>query len=423
MSNNSLLFGINCGPLSKDVPLLTHEPARIVSGTDQRDDTLPRCLAAVVALQSSLDVASTLGHAGSLAASSICDYLSSNRVLILWRPNKNDALRLIGDSQSAIETDDAVRIIIGAAEEVAARGSETYWPHQDALGRHSMLAVSRLASHFQSSTVNGISLSDESGTDLGVIMVLAAKSFAHNAFLRLAATPLASTLARISRTQPSGLERTIHDTIQFVTGRYRRLLICGVAATSVIMLLPLRYRVSAMVELQPVTRRFVSVPFDGPLLNAAVKPGDVVKAGDFLAAISPREIDFELAGHLALAKQAEQERKSMMSKHDFAGRELAELEVERLRQKTELLQYQKEHLEVRSPIDGVVVSGDLSLSEGMTMTRGQTLMEIAPLGELYVEVSIPESEISEVREGMRVTYTSFGGGCASNSAECRDPRP
>jgi multidrug resistance efflux pump len=413
MLNTSLLVGVNGLPRSTEVPLLKRRTSPEESNSLEESesiensvgDTTLRHLSAIVALQSSLDDLATLDHAGTQAARSICEYLSASRVFVLWRLNKDDALRLIGDSQSAIEVDDTIRTIIGAAEEVAARGSQTDWPPQDSLDRHSVLAVAQLASHFQSPFVKATSLLDETGIDYGVIMVLAPTPIDEDSFLQLAAMPLTSTLARIARTQPSGLERMLRQTAQFVTGRYRRLLVCCVVASAVLLVLPVRYRFSATVELQPVTRRFVSVPFDGPLLNAAVKPGDVVKAGDLLAAISPREIDFELAGQLALARQAEQERKSMMSKHDFAGREIAELEVERLRQKTELLQYQKEHLEVRSPIDGVIVSGDLSLSEGMTVTRGQTLMEIAPLGKMYVEVAIPESDISEVREGMPVTYS------------------
>jgi Barrel-sandwich domain of CusB or HlyD membrane-fusion len=407
MLDTSLLIGANGPPLSTEVPLLTQgtSPAAANASHSDHDENLARMLAAVVALQSSLDAASTLEDAGSQAARTICDYLSASRVFVLWRPDAEAALRCIGDSQPALDADESAPLLIGAAEEVAARGSETHWPPQNSLGRHSMLAIAHLASHFQISSLNAISLLDEAGVDHGVIMVLAPASSAQESFLRVAAMPLASTFARIARTQPSGLERLVRETTQFVSGRYRRLLIFAVAATALLLLLPFRYRVSATVELQPVTRRFVSVPFDGPLLNAAVKTGDIVKAGDLLAAISPREIDFELAGQMALAGQAEQERKTMMSKHDFAGRELAELEVERLRQKTELLQYQREHLEVRSPIDGVIVSGDLSQSEGMMMTRGKTLMEIAPLGKMYAEVSIPESDIAEVREGMPVSYS------------------
>ena len=58
----------------------------------------------------------------------------------------------------------------------------------------------------------------------------------------------------------------------------------------VICVLPLRYVVPADIELQANERRFVAVPFDGPLRSSTVRPGDLVKAGDLLAEIDPQGI-------------------------------------------------------------------------------------------------------------------------------------
>jgi multidrug efflux pump subunit AcrA (membrane-fusion protein) len=52
----------------------------------------------------------------------------------------------------------------------------------------------------------------------------------------------------------------------------------------------------------------------------------------------------------------------------------------------------------------VVVSGDLKESEGMPMSRGETLFEIAPLGQMVVEIAVPEDDVTHVREGMRVNF-------------------
>ena len=48
-----------------------------------------------------------------------------------------------------------------------------------------------------------------------------------------------------------------------------------------------------------------------------------------------------------------------MAEHDVVGSKIAGLESERLRLQTELLEYRHENLEIRSPLSGVVVSGDL----------------------------------------------------------------
>jgi hypothetical protein len=67
-----------------------------------------------------------------------------------------------------------------------------------------------------------------------------------------------------------------------------------------------------------------------------------------------------------------------------------------------MLKSRIEHLEMRSPIGGLVVSGDLKRSEGMPMATGQVLFEIAPIDEMRIEVAIPEEDVRLARPGMPV---------------------
>jgi multidrug efflux pump subunit AcrA (membrane-fusion protein) len=69
----------------------------------------------------------------------------------------------------------------------------------------------------------------------------------------------------------------------------------------------------------------------------------------------------------------------------------------------ELLQQQLTNLEIRSPIDGLVVAGDLEKAEGAPLEMGQTVFEIAPLDRMVAEIAIDESEIPYARPGMDVS--------------------
>jgi multidrug efflux pump subunit AcrA (membrane-fusion protein) len=91
-----------------------------------------------------------------------------------------------------------------------------------------------------------------------------------------------------------------------------------------------------------------------------------------------------------------------MATHDVGQAEIARHEVDRIRMKTELLEHRDQNLEIRSPIDGIVVTGDLEDAEGMPLEVGQSLFEIAPLDELLIEVDIPEDVFPYVRSGMPV---------------------
>lgn len=93
-----------------------------------------------------------------------------------------------------------------------------------------------------------------------------------------------------------------------------------------------------------------------------------------------------------------------MADHDFGAIKIAKLEAERIAMEKELLQYQRSNLEIRSPLAGVVVSGDLKRSEGTPLSKGDPMFEIAPLGEMVVEISIPESDFVHVQAGMPVEF-------------------
>jgi multidrug efflux pump subunit AcrA (membrane-fusion protein) len=69
-------------------------------------------------------------------------------------------------------------------------------------------------------------------------------------------------------------------------------------------------------------------------------------------------------------------------------------------------------LEVKAPLSGVVVSGDLRRADGQPVPRGQVLWEVAPLDAMIVEIDVPDREISRVQAGqpVRVRLEAFGAG-------------
>ena len=76
----------------------------------------------------------------------------------------------------------------------------------------------------------------------------------------------------------------------------------------------------------------------------------------------------------------------------------AELRKQRLALRIQLLEHRSENLEIRSPIDGVVVRGDLEDAIGVPVTSGQTLFEVAPLRQMVAEIAIPDEEIHHIGE-------------------------
>jgi multidrug efflux pump subunit AcrA (membrane-fusion protein) len=84
--------------------------------------------------------------------------------------------------------------------------------------------------------------------------------------------------------------------------------------------------------------------------------------------------------------------------------------MQRIDLQIQLLRHRENNLEIRSPISGVVTSGDLQRAQGAPLTLGQTLFEVAPLNAMVVELAIPQDEIRFVEDGtpVNVQLDSFG---------------
>ena len=168
------------------------------------------------------------------------------------------------------------------------------------------------------------------------------------------------------------------------------------------MFIPISYKVTSECQLQPVVRRTVAAPFDNVLERSFVKPGEEVQKGQILAQLDGKEIRWQLSEGMAKLGAAIKKRDDAMVRGVTSDVQMATLEAEGLKLEVERLTYQRDNLEIRSPIDGIVLTGNLERSEGVPVRTGQKLFEIAPLDAMLVEISVPDSEIRHVAAGMPV---------------------
>ena len=166
--------------------------------------------------------------------------------------------------------------------------------------------------------------------------------------------------------------------------------------------IPLPYAVRGGCEVHPVSLRYIAAPFDARLLQAEVEPGDEVEAGQLLARLDGEEIRWELSGATAEVDRAAKERDGHLADKEINAAQVSRLEMARMNAKATVLRQRSEQLEIRSPVSGIVISGDLRKAEGAPLTTGKTLFEIAPLEEMVIEIGIPEEDISHVRIGQSV---------------------
>ena len=246
--------------------------------------------------------------------------------------------------------------------------------------------------------------SDSGGAAVVIVGRDAGQADSAARFLHAAAAPLAAALDTLHRAQRGPLAWLRRRVGQLLAQKKRWFQAATVVMVGTVLAMPVPHRVECDCQLEPTVRQYVAAPFDATLEEVLVRPGDEVAQDQLLARLDGREIRWELAGVTADLQRAARERDGHLAEHDSGAARLAELEMERLRLQTRLLEHRMSHLEIRSPVDGLVISGDLDQAIGAPLTVGQSLFELAPLEQLVVELNIPQRDIQYAQSGQSIQF-------------------
>ncbi|MCA9090497.1 MAG: efflux RND transporter periplasmic adaptor subunit [Planctomycetaceae bacterium] len=221
--------------------------------------------------------------------------------------------------------------------------------------------------------------------------------------LMSAAATAVSAAIQLQRRAQGGFVQKVVRGLQSRISRSSRLYWGVLLATCLIApFIPIPHTVYGTCELQPVVRRFVAAPFDGTLEESFVDAGDAVQANQVLAKLDERDLRLELSEVESALYRAGKTYDAHMAAKSLGEAAVARLEMEQLRIQMQILNNRLGRIEIRSPLDGLVISGDVKDAEGVPVTSGQTLFEVAPLEEMVVELNIVEADLPYVSVGLPV---------------------
>ena len=160
------------------------------------------------------------------------------------------------------------------------------------------------------------------------------------------------------------------------------------------------YRVSATATIEGLIQRAVVAPFDGYIAEADVRAGDTVAAGEVIARLDNRELLLELRKSTSEEEKLNNEYRRALASLDRSEARIVQTRLAQVQAQSSLLQQKLERVELRAPLGGIVIAGDLSRSLGAPVERGQVLFEVAPLDEYRLVLEIDEQEIANIEAGQ-----------------------
>ena len=168
------------------------------------------------------------------------------------------------------------------------------------------------------------------------------------------------------------------------------------------------YRVSANATLEPVVRRAVVAPFAGYIAEAPARAGDLVRPDQVLATLDDRDLRLQRLKWASQYEQLGKQHQQALAERNAAQVMILSAQMDQAQAEVALLDDQLSRSRLRSDIDGIVVTGDLSQALRAPVERGQVLFEVAPLDAFRVILQVDEHSIADLQVGQAGTLVLSG---------------
>ena len=362
--------------------------------------------------------------AGRIAVEALRDYLGCSRVCLGIRTRQGVRLRAISGVQHLDAKSPAHQPIEAALREAMQGGERVDFAPADA-GHGVTVAHELLQQQTAAARLTTLPLRENSGA---VLLEWDAEPDRRTPALLEAALPFVPPLFHLlERARPNPVAFFFRRTWGRATENGRRAVVIGAILAAVLLAWPFHYTIRCDCRLVPKVKRTVAAPFDGQLGRSRVQPGDKVTEGDVLVAMDNRELKLKQAELTASRDQALKKRDRAMTSPDgvdFSAAQVAAFEAEGIIQELALVERKLAMLEIKAPLAGMVVSGDLRRAEGQPIRQGQVLFEVALLDAMLVEMDVPDREISRVREGLPISFRleAFSGWSGESEVERLHPQ-
>lgn len=167
------------------------------------------------------------------------------------------------------------------------------------------------------------------------------------------------------------------------------------------------FRLKADAVLRGEVQRAAVAPFAGYIRTGPLRAGDRVEEGAVLARLDDTDLRLEELRWQSEIDRLIAQSRSALAQYDRTEVALLEAQIEQARARLDLTRARLARTEIRAPIAGLIVMGDLSQRLGAPVQEGEVLFEIARLDTWRIDLYLDERDLRHVAldQGGRIALT------------------
>ena len=385
-------------------------------------------LAALVELVSKIESCDTVQDACETTVNELLRYLPCEHVAIGLQKRGRMRLRAISGQAELDPKSRTSQTNETALAESHTRDELGVYPPTSESNAHLLLAHRQLATENHLDTVISTPLNTTEEVAVGSILFAGNLSTAEQdklqKFVNAAAPRIANALEVVRRAQITKFGRAARWLSKKFATSKGQISLAVVAVCIGSLFIPVTYHVRCNCVLDATVRRYCVSPFDGLVEKSLVQPGELVEKGDLLAKMDGQEIHFKMANVTADLARSRKQSEIELNRRNIPKSIVSDLEAQSLSAEKQLLEFQNERIEIRSPVNGMILDGSLEQADGASVEIGEVLFEVGPLDKIDVDIFVPAEEIGHISidQPIRVWIDGFEAESFTANVEKISPR-
>jgi multidrug efflux pump subunit AcrA (membrane-fusion protein) len=184
-----------------------------------------------------------------------------------------------------------------------------------------------------------------------------------------------------------------HPTVKLAT-------LAVLVITGALAFLEGEFRIAAPAVIEGSVQRAAVAPFQGYIAAAPIRAGMTVSEGQLLARLDDRDLLLERLKWESEKQKSVQRQREALARSERSAMLVAMAQIAQSEAELALLDEKLARTEIRAPIAGLVVSGDLSQLLGTPVEQGKVLFEITPLDGYRVIIKVADIDVQHIKAGQ-----------------------